>query len=173
MLKTLKKAALTAIPAPSSHGAGSLDLYFCLYHLLRLVLGGLFVYAGFIKLLDPRAFAHSIAQFDLLPDPVLPLMAVGLPALELLAGAGLILEVRGSLGVITTLLGLFLLALSYAVLLDLDIDCGCFTVDELNSRTGVKQALIRDLFLAAAIGFLFWRRRGCQRRASKNADQEP
>ena len=129
------------------------------YHLLRVGLGVLFVYAGLLKLLDPKAFAHTIAQFDLLPEPLLPLAALGLPALELLAGLGLIFEVRGSLTAVATLLGVFLLALGCAVLKDLDLDCGCFTVAELNAKTGVRQALFRDLGLAAAVGFLFWRRR--------------
>jgi len=44
-----------------------------LYHVLRLGLAGIFIYAGFIKLLDPRAFAHVIAQYDLIPEALLPL----------------------------------------------------------------------------------------------------
>jgi uncharacterized membrane protein YphA (DoxX/SURF4 family) len=136
------------------------ELFYSLaYHLLRIGLGCLFVYAGFTKLLDPKAFAHSIAQFDLLPEMVLPLVAVGLPALEVLAGVGLIFEVRGSLSAISGLLTVFLLVLGYAVWLDLDIDCGCFTVAELSAKTGVKQAFFRDLALAALMVFLFWRRR--------------
>ncbi|MFH1595091.1 MAG: MauE/DoxX family redox-associated membrane protein [Pseudomonadota bacterium] len=129
------------------------------YQLLRVGLGCLFVYAGFIKLLDPKAFAHSLAQFDLLPERLLPLVAVGLPALELLAGLGLVLEVRGSLSTIAVLLGLFLLVLGYAILMELDIDCGCFTVDEINAKNSVKLAFRRDLLLGGAILFLFWRRR--------------
>ncbi len=86
-----------------------------LYHFLRLSLACIFIYAGFIKLLDPRAFAHAIAQYDLVPEGLLPLVAVGLPALELLAGLGLIGEVRGSLTVIAILLLIFLVILGYAV----------------------------------------------------------
>lgn len=159
MLKVLKKAAVTAFPASQAKLSGADYFCLCLYHLLRLALGCLFVYAGLIKLLDPRAFAHAIAQFDLAPDQLLPVLAVGLPVLELLAGAGLILARRGSLTAIAILLGLFLLALSYAVLMEMDIDCGCFTVEEVNARTSVKTALVRDLFMAAALGFLFWWRR--------------
>jgi uncharacterized membrane protein YphA (DoxX/SURF4 family) len=128
------------------------------YQLVRVVLGGVFVYAGVIKLMDPRGFARAIAQFGLLPEPLLPLVAVGLPALELLAGAGLVFEVRGSLSAIAALLGVFLLVLGYAILNDLDVDCGCFTVDELNARTSVKYAFLRDLIMVAAVLFL-WRRR--------------
>ncbi|MFI5330571.1 MAG: MauE/DoxX family redox-associated membrane protein [Desulfobaccales bacterium] len=159
MLKVLKKAARMAFPAFQANLSGADYVGPCLYRLLRLALGCLFAYAGLIKLLDPRAFAHAIAQFGLAPDQLLPLLAVGLPALELLAGVGLIFERRGSLTAIAILLGLFLLALSYAVWMEMDIDCGCFTVEEINAKTGVKTALRRDLFLAAALGFLFWWRR--------------
>ena len=163
MLPALKKAALAALPASQANLSGADYLCACLYLLLRLALGCLFIYAGLIKLLDPRAFAHAIAQFDLAPEQLLPVLAVGLPSLELLAGIGLIFERRGSLTAIAVLLGLFLLALSYAVWMEMDIDCGCFTMEEVNARTGVKTALVRDLCLAAALGFLFWWRRRASR----------
>jgi uncharacterized protein YjeT (DUF2065 family) len=171
MLKVLKKAALAAFPASQTQLSGAEYFCVCLYHLLRLALGCLFVYAGLIKLLDPRAFAHAIAQFDLAPDQLLPVLAVGLPALELLAGVGLMFEVRGSLGVISGLLGLFLLALSYGVWMEMDIDCGCFTVEEVNAQTSVKTALVRDLFMAAALGFLFWWRRRTGRASNLNPEK--
>jgi uncharacterized membrane protein YphA (DoxX/SURF4 family) len=129
-----------------------------LYHLLRLGLAGIFIYAGLIKLLDPRTFAHAIAQYDLIPETLLPLVAVGLPALELLAGVGLIFEVRGSLIIIALLILIFLVILGYAVWHNLDIDCGCFTADELDAQHGVKTAFWRDLIMIGATLFLYWRR---------------
>jgi uncharacterized membrane protein YphA (DoxX/SURF4 family) len=129
------------------------------YHCLRLGLACVFIYAGFIKLLDPRAFAHAIAQYDLIPDGLLPVVAVGLPALELLAGLGLIGEVRGSLTIIATLLLIFLVILGYAVWHNLDIDCGCFTADELDAQHNVKTAFWRDLIMIGVTPFLSWRRR--------------
>ena len=130
-----------------------------LYHVLRLGLAGIFIYAGLIKLLDPRAFAHVIAQYDLIPEALLPLVAVGLPALELLAGVGLCFEVRGSLTLMAILLLIFLVVLGYAVWHHLDIDCGCFTADELDAQHGVKTAFRRDLIMMGATLFLYWRRR--------------
>ena len=130
-----------------------------LYHFLRLGLACLFIYVGFIKLLDPRAFAHAIAQYDLLPEGLLPLVAVGLPALELLAGLGLIFEVRGSLSLMAILLLIFLVILGYAVWHNLDIDCGCFAADELDAQHRVKTAFCRDLIMIGATLFLYWRRR--------------
>jgi uncharacterized membrane protein YphA (DoxX/SURF4 family) len=130
-----------------------------LYHFLRLALACIFMYAGLIKLLDPRAFAHAIAQYDLVPETLLPLVAVGLPALELLAGAGLIFEVRGSLTLMALLLLIFLVILGYAIWHNLDIDCGCFTTDELDAQHGVITAFRRDLIMIGATLFLSWRRR--------------
>jgi uncharacterized membrane protein YphA (DoxX/SURF4 family) len=130
-----------------------------LYHFLRLALAGIFIYAGAIKLLDPKAFAHAIAQYDLVPEGLLPLVAIGLPALEVLAGLGLILEVRGSLPIVALLLLVFLVILGYAVSQNLDIDCGCFTADELDAQHRVATALWRDLMMIGATFFLFWRRR--------------
>jgi uncharacterized membrane protein YphA (DoxX/SURF4 family) len=130
-----------------------------LYHALRLGLAGIFIYAGLIKLLDPRAFAHVIAQYDLFPEALLPLVAVGLPALELLAGVGLCFEVRGSLTLMAILLLIFLVVLGYAVWHHLDIDCGCFTADELDAQHSVKTAFWRDLIMIGATLVLYWRRR--------------
>jgi len=130
-----------------------------LYHFLRLGLACIFIYAGFIKLLDPRAFAHAIAQYDLIPEGLLPLVAVGLPALELLTGVGLVLEVRGSLTLMAILLLIFLVILGYAVWQNLDIDCGCFTAEDLAGQECLKMAFRRVLFMIGATLFLYWRRR--------------
>ena len=130
-----------------------------LYHVLRLGLAGIFIYAGLIKLLDPRAFAHAIAQYDMIPEALLPLVAVGLPVLELLAAVGLIFEVRGSLTIIAILLLIFLVILGYAVWNQLDIDCGCFTPDELDAQHSVKISFWRDLIMIGAVLFLYWQRR--------------
>jgi uncharacterized membrane protein YphA (DoxX/SURF4 family) len=143
-------------PHPERGGAAG---WTWLYHFLRLGLACIFIYAGFIKLLDPRAFAHTIAQYDLIPETLLPLVAVGLPALELLAGVGLIFEVRGSLTIIALLLLIFLVILGYAVWHNLDIDCGCFTADELDAQHSVKTAFWRDLIMIGATLFLYWRQR--------------
>ncbi|MFZ5448700.1 MAG: DoxX family protein [Thermodesulfobacteriota bacterium] len=130
-----------------------------LYHFLRLALAGIFIFAGVIKLFDPKAFARAIAQYDLVPEGLLPLVAIGLPALEVLAGLGLMLEIRGSLTIITALLFVFLVILGYAVWQNLDIDCGCFTADELDAQHNVRTALWRDLIMIGATLFLYWRRR--------------
>jgi uncharacterized membrane protein len=130
------------------------------YRLVRIALGALFLYGGVAKLLDPRAFARIISAYDLVPEPLLPVVAIGLPALEALAGLALILDLRGSLAVIWGLFGLFLAVLGYGILRDLDVDCGCFGAEDLARQAGLRQAFYRDLALAGlVVPFLYLSRR--------------
>jgi uncharacterized membrane protein YphA (DoxX/SURF4 family) len=125
------------------------------YRIIRLILGSIFVYAGFIKLIDPKAFARVISQYGIVPDLLLAPFAIGLPALEFLAGIGLILNLRGSLTVIFSLLVVFVGVLGYGILNDLNVDCGCFTPEEITGQNSLRQALYRDLFMIAAVFLLF------------------
>jgi uncharacterized membrane protein YphA (DoxX/SURF4 family) len=127
--------------------------------IVRWGLGLLFMYAGGAKLLAPRAFARVISGYDLVPESLLPVVAIGLPALELLAGVGLIFRIRGSLPVISGLLLLFIAMLGYGIWQDLDVDCGCFTPEELAQKDGLKWAFYRDLAMMGAVVFLFWSQR--------------
>ena len=127
--------------------------------LIRLGLGLIFIYSGIVKLMDPKAFARIISQYDLLPSALLPVVAVGLPALELLAGIGILLAVRGSLSLIFFLLVFFVTVLWYGILHDLDVDCGCFSVEDLKNQAGLWQAFYRDLIMIGATLFLYLSRR--------------
>jgi uncharacterized membrane protein YphA (DoxX/SURF4 family) len=123
--------------------------------LIRIGLGITFLYAGATKLLNVKGFARLISQYDLIPDPLLPWVAVGLPILELLAGIGLILFLRGSLSLTLTLLILFITVLWYGILKDLNVDCGCFSVEELRGQAGLWQAFYRDLLMMGGVLFLY------------------
>jgi uncharacterized membrane protein YphA (DoxX/SURF4 family) len=123
--------------------------------LIRMGLGIIFLYAGGTKLLNVKGFARLISQYDLIPDPLLPAAAVGLPVLEVMAGIGLILFLRGSLSLTLTLLILFITVLWYGILKDLKIDCGCFSVEELRSQAGLWQAFYRDLIMMGGVLFLY------------------
>ena len=133
----------------------------------RIVRWGLalvFLYAGTVKLLDPKAFARSISQYGLAPDFLLPVLAIGLPLLEILGAVGLIFAIRGSLSLIFGLLLFFVTVLWYGILNDLDVDCGCFSAEELQAQAGLWQAFYRDLIMIGAAIFLYmsrWIRNGC------------
>ncbi len=137
----------------------SKDLGVWLYALARLGLGAVFLYAGLAKLLDVGAFARVISQHDLAPAWALSPLALGLPLLELAAGLGLALELRGGLGLTTALLVLFVAVLWFGILRGLEADCGCFSPEEMGEHDSLRQAMIRDLVMLAAAGYMhLWRR---------------
>ncbi len=129
------------------------------YFIIRLALGSIFIYAGFIKLLDPKAFAKAISLYYILPDVLLAPVAIGLPIIELLAGLGLIFNIRGSLAVISALLLCFTAVLGYGIFNNLNIDCGCFSSEEIREQNSLKTAFYRDLIMMGGIFFLFLSKR--------------
>ena len=132
-----------------------------LYPTLRWLLGAIFIYSGASKLLAPKTFAVLIDAYGLVPDGLLMPVALVLPAVELVAGAGLLADVRGSLGAIAGMLVLFVAILGYGIDMGLDVDCGCFGPEDPEAEAfhGLRAALYRDLVMLAAVGFLYaWRR---------------
>src|SRR4030065_1300376 len=123
--------------------------------LVRFSLGSIFIYAGFSKLLDPKAFARVLSQYDLIPEGLLAPVSIGLPALEFLAGLGLIFAIRGSLSIIFGLLITFVIVLWYGILNNLNIDCGCFSPEEIKGYTSLRHALYRDIVMIAATIYLY------------------
>ncbi len=81
---------------------------------LRLLLGGVFIYAGTLKILSPQPFADSIATYRLLPGPLIDLLALGLPAFEVAVGSLLVvgLYVRAAALGVLLMTGVFALALA-------------------------------------------------------------
>jgi uncharacterized membrane protein len=130
-----------------------LSLWF--QRIIRFALGAVFIYAGITKLVDPKAFAKIISQYDLVPESLLAPVAIGLPVLEVLAGIGLFFAVRGSLSVTLGLLVTFVCVLWYGILKNLDIDCGCFSPLELKSQASLWHAFYRDIGMITAVGYLF------------------
>jgi uncharacterized membrane protein YphA (DoxX/SURF4 family) len=124
-----------------------------------VVLGAVFLWAGLLKLLDMEGFAQIISSYELVPETLLSVVAIGLPALEVFAGLGLVFDIRGSLGTILGLLALFIFVLWFGILKDLDIDCGCFSPSELAEHTTLREAMYRDLAMMIAVVYLFWWRR--------------
>lgn len=121
---------------------------------VRWLLSGLFLWAGCIKLWDPKGFARSIDAFGIVPDILLAPTAILLPAAEIFIGLAVLLQLRGGLAAMAGLLLLFLAVLGYAVSQQLAIDCGCFSAADQASHTSVRTAFIRDLFLLAGVTFL-------------------
>jgi len=126
--------------------------------MVRICLGLVFVWAGAIKLSDPKAFAEVLSAYELVPESLLIPMAIGLPGLEVIAGLGLIFDAKGSLGIILGLLIMFVFVLWFGILKDLEIDCGCFSAGDLKEQDSLRSAMYRDMVMIAGALYLFWHR---------------
>jgi len=129
--------------------------------MIRLVLGGIFIYAGYIKIIDPHGFAKNIYQYQLLPDVLVNISALILPWLEVVAGACLIAVPplrRGAAGWILLMLIVFTTAIIISLARGLDISCGCMSTDPAAAKIGWKKVLENTAMLAG-ISFLLWRER--------------
>jgi uncharacterized membrane protein YphA (DoxX/SURF4 family) len=115
------------------------------YHVSRLLLAVVFIYAGYLKARDPVAFAGQVANYQILPYAWNFLVAATLPYLELLCGVLLLINkrVRPAVFVLFVLNLIFMLLLGYTIARGLDIDCGCFSPDAEN-KTSPLWALWRD-----------------------------
>ena len=121
----------------------------------RVVLGGLFVYAGVVKIGNPLDFAQDIRNYRLVGQALSFVVAIVLPWLEILAGAFLIAGIwkRGAALVITGLLVFFIILTLVTMARGLDVDCGCF--GSLSRKSGWS-VVLEDLgMLVLSLTLLF------------------
>jgi putative oxidoreductase len=98
------------------------------WRIVDVIIGGIFIYAGAIKVLDSVQFANDIDNYKILPWTISVGLAFYLPWLEMFCGLALILRrlYLGGLSILTGLVGVFLVATIAAKARGLDITCGCF-----------------------------------------------
>jgi uncharacterized membrane protein YphA (DoxX/SURF4 family) len=131
-----------------------------IYRLLRIAISVVFIWSGITKLFALKEFSVLIESYGLIPDVWILPAAVFLSVMEVSAGLGLLLDIRGSLSIITGLLILFMAVLSYGIRMGLDIDCGCFGPQDPESKAfhGLWTALVRDMIILPAIFYLYYQR---------------
>ncbi|CAG35745.1 MauE/DoxX family redox-associated membrane protein [Desulfotalea psychrophila] len=113
------------------------------------LLAVVFFYAGIPKLFHPVDFALTIEAYGMLPDMLVIPVSYLLPLFEVVLGLALLQgRVEGVWAALFLLIS-FILILSYALYLGLDIDCGCFGPEdpEQAAFSGIRTALIRDFLL--------------------------
>ena len=130
----------------------SMTLYLC----ARIVLGIVFVYASYDKILHPAAFAKIIYNYQILPDELINLSAIFLPWLEFIIGSLLITGVwlPGSVFIGNILLIIFFSAILYNKVRGLDISCGCFSTSEGVAPESTFY-LLRDVSFVVIAVYLF------------------
>lgn len=130
---------------------------------LAAAVGGVFIYAGWVKVADPAAFARDIGNFHLVPWSVGVATAFYLPWLEMICGAALFLgRVRaGAIAILTLLTAVFIGASVIARLRGINVNCGCFGSASKDMTFGWHLAL--DLAIVAALLLLWsWDRKGAR-----------
>jgi len=138
----------------------------------RLVLGGIFAYAGFSKLLMPNTnlwpmfvlkfsismnislFAQQVESYKMISAEASQIVAHTLPFVEI--GLGLLLLIGWRLRIwataITVVMAGFLGVVTRAYLLHMDINCGCFgTPERLTGMTVIRDSLFTALALLMTV----------------------
>lgn len=125
---------------------------------LRLLLGGIFVYASLHKIVYPAQFADILEGYNLFPHATLHPIAVFVPWLELICGAALIggIYPRGAAAIINLMLLMFIIAISINLFRGHEFDCGCFSFSS-GTTFSVVHLLVRDIIsLAMGLYLLFF-----------------
>lgn len=122
--------------------------------LFRLVLAGVLLYAGGVKMIEPHGARDAINAYRLFPPAWAPLMGYALPALEI--GLGLLLLVglfvRISGIATAVLMTFFVFGIASVWARGYSIDCGCFggggDISPHGRAVRYSQEIARDLMFA-------------------------
>ena len=127
--------------------------------LIRCLLGLVFVYASYDKILDPGKFARDIANYHIVPFGLENSIAIILPWLELLIGAGIILGIfiDGSIVLSGSFLILFIFMIFQAMMRGFNIECGCGLKE--GEMVGWSKILENIVFLGASYIVFYSRNR--------------
>ena len=128
--------------------------------LARLILGGVLLVAGALKVGNLQKSAMAVRAYELLPTTIANFLGYVLPWLEIGLGLLLILGVAVSISGLfgAIIMFAFIIAIAQAWARGLSIDCGCFggggPVDP--SQTKYLSEIIRDLGLLGVGIFLYY-----------------
>ena len=131
--------------------------------LFRLILGGVLLVAGALKVRDPYSSATSVRAYQILPIDLANLLGFTLPFIEIAIGiflvAGVWVRAMAAAGAILMLA--FIIAIGQAWARGISLDCGCFgkggllDTEELPTLSYTLE-ILRDIALAA-IGIYLYR----------------
>ena len=129
--------------------------------LIRILIGGVFIFSGFSKLLLPYAEVVALVQqYQVLPGWLVSLTAMGLPWLEVASGTALLIGFYTTPAALLIALQLLSFSTLMGIVLAAGIpieDCGCF--GNLGLPETPLQVLIRDLLMLALLVPVFLRQR--------------
>ena len=125
--------------------------------LLRLILGGVFLYAGIIKAGDGQAFTIALMPFTIIPSGWTGFLAYALAWTEIGAGILILSPKVYPIGaaIVVGLSLVFISVISWALASGIIVSCGCFGAEEAPSAGKMLFAILRDAFiLSGAVAIL-------------------
>lgn len=139
---------------------------------LRLLLGGIFIYAGVVKATASNQFALTLVPFTVIPSAWLPALAATLPWVEIAAGLLILPSPTKPVGaaLICALSLMFCAIIGWALANGIIVSCSCFGRDEAPSAYKMGITLARDALLAIAAAIVFYD--SVFRRRLRNPDKD-
>ncbi len=130
--------------------------------ILAILFGGLFLWAGTLKAINPSMFLLNVRSFDLLGDPYAAWLALALPWLEIFCGLAVITGLLrpGGLLLLNVTLVIFLAAIVHAWMRGIDIKCGCFGPGD--HTAAYAELVLRDVLLLGLGTWLFYLSTGAE-----------
>lgn len=125
---------------------------------LAVLVGAVFIYAGFLKVRDPLGFASDISNYQVIPWSVGMRFAFYLPWLELLCGCALVFHrlFAGAVAITISLMFVFIGATGWARMHGIDVSCGCF--GSAGTNLTLTWHLVLDGGLLLALFYLWFTR---------------
>jgi len=132
-----------------------------IYIVLRIVLGIIFLWASWDKILDPKGFVKVVDNYAMLPPFGVKLVALILPWVEIICGIFLISGryVIGSAFIASALMLIFISAFFINIYRGIDVSCGCFSNTlEVKENGGYFYEIMRDfLFMGMGLWILSYK----------------
>ena len=117
--------------------------------IFRFILGVVFIYASYHKILNPASFSDNIHNYHITDNFIWVenLVALIIPWLELIVGVFLILGVflEGATSITIGLYIFFIVILFQAVYRGIDVHCGCFKTEADAGVTDLRFELIKRI----------------------------
>jgi uncharacterized membrane protein YphA (DoxX/SURF4 family) len=129
------------------------------YLLFRILLGAVFIWASWSKIMEPNSFAGIIQSYQILPQQMVNPVVILLPWVEAACGLCLLSGylVKGSVLIVDILMIIFILALTFNIYRGVDVACGCFSVAAPGEKI-TTFTIARDLsLLAVGLWILYYR----------------
>jgi uncharacterized membrane protein YphA (DoxX/SURF4 family) len=116
-----------------------------LHWICRALLGGIFLYTGYIKIESPLQFAAVLYGYGLFPDSLILPLSNYFPWIEIALGVLLLVgwKIRYVSIAACALLATFIAVLAITYFRGIEANCGCFSFDDrISPLTIARDALI-------------------------------